>query len=96
MRRVMKVREKVQLLPAGRDLLFERPCRVKRFLALAAEEPDWFAEASAEVGRHEETGRRKQEVERRKEVVGRRKQEAGSRKQDGGSRKEEAGVSAPQ
>lgn len=27
-------------LPAGRDLRLERPCRVKRFLALAAEWPD--------------------------------------------------------
>lgn len=36
------------LLPAGRDLLFESPCKVKRFLALAAEWPDWLAEASAE------------------------------------------------
>lgn len=82
----MKVREKVQLLPAGRDLLFERPCRVKRFLALAAEEPDWFAEASAEVGRHEETGSRKEVVERRKQEVGSRTAEAGRRKQEGGSR----------
>ena len=38
----------VSLLPAGRDLLFERPCKVKRFLALAAEWPDWPVEASAE------------------------------------------------
>lgn len=35
-------------LPAGRDLLLESPCNVKRFLALAAEWPDWPAEASAE------------------------------------------------
>lgn len=27
-------------LPAGRDLRLERPCSVKRFLALAAEWPD--------------------------------------------------------
>lgn len=36
------------LLPAGRDLLLESPCNVKRFLALAAEWPDWLLGASAE------------------------------------------------
>lgn len=50
------MKAKVGLLPAGRDLLFASPCRVKRFLALAAEEPDWFAEASAEVWEQEEAG----------------------------------------
>lgn len=47
------------LLPAGRDLLLERPCKVKRFLALAAECPDWPAEASTEWG-----GKREQELVR--------------------------------
>lgn len=37
------------VLPAGRDLRFESPCKVKRFLALAAEWPVWPAEASAEM-----------------------------------------------
>lgn len=50
------MKAKVRLLPAGRDLRFASPCRVKRFLALAAEEPDWFAEASAEVWKQEEAG----------------------------------------
>lgn len=48
--------EEERLLPAGRDLRFESPCKVKRFLALAAEEPDWLAEASAEVWKREEAG----------------------------------------
>lgn len=46
----------VLLLPDGRDLLFESPCKVKRFLALAAEWPDWLAEASAEWGSQREQG----------------------------------------
>lgn len=54
MRRV--IQDKVRLLPAGRDLLFESPCKLKRFLALAAEEPAGFAEASAEVRKQEEAG----------------------------------------
>lgn len=37
------------VLPAGRDLRFESPCKVKRFLALAAEWPVWPAVASAEM-----------------------------------------------
>lgn len=44
----MMILPDASLLPAGRDLLLERPCKVKRFLALAAEWPDWPAEASAE------------------------------------------------
>lgn len=43
-------------LPAGRDLLLENPCKVKRFLALAAKWPDWPAEASTEWGSEGEKG----------------------------------------
>lgn len=50
-------------LPAGRDLRLERPCRVKRFLALAAKWPDWPDEASAEGEEGEEDRRgEKQQV----------------------------------
>lgn len=46
------------VLPAGRDLLLESPCKVKRFRALAAEWPDWLAEVSTEraAKREEEAG----------------------------------------
>lgn len=40
----------LDMLPAGRDLLFDSPCKVKRFLALAA---DWLIEVSAEQKKQE-------------------------------------------
>lgn len=40
------------LLPAGRDLRLDRPCKLKRFRALAA---DWLTEASADE-RQDEPG----------------------------------------
>lgn len=44
-------------LPAGRDLRLERPCRVKRFLALAAKWPDWPDKASAEEEEEEKSSK---------------------------------------
>lgn len=42
-------------LPAGRDLRFDRPCKVKRFLARADRSEPRLAEASAIRGGEERT-----------------------------------------
>lgn len=67
----------VLVLPAGRDLLLESPCKVKRFRALAAEWPDWLAEASTGWGSQREQGLVQQgQRKRRKKTIraGRRSQ----------------------
>lgn len=42
-------------LPAGSDLRFDRPCKVKRFLARAVRSVPMLAEASAIRGEEERT-----------------------------------------